>query len=159
MKSASHARFAALPFALAAAFPAASNAQTSESTSLEAVTVTDEPGFTGQNSVKQLYNGLEISNAGGVVSFPFDPWNFERIEALSSTGPLGNGFSYRFDLSHRRSDNWVDRGESESLAVAGALRFDASDRLNFTCARTTASRTRCSTWARRCSTARPCLAR
>lgn len=248
MKSASHARFAALPFALAAAFPAASYAQTSESASLEAVTVTDERGiatplvqrstagsrlgltpletpasiatvsgelirelgtdslidaktlapgltsanspgnggnllnargFTGQNSVKQLYNGLEISNAGGVVSFPFDPWNVERIEALygpasvlygagaiggavnvvakqpnttksshevelgfgsnnsrhealSSTGPLGNGFSYRFDLSHRRSDNWVDRGDSESLAVSGALRFDASDRLNFT---------------------------
>lgn len=39
-------------------------------------------GFTGQNSVKQLYNGLEIFNAGGVVSFPFDPWNVDRVEAL-----------------------------------------------------------------------------
>jgi len=39
-------------------------------------------GFTGQNSVKQLYNGLEMFNAGGVVSFPFDPWNVERVEAL-----------------------------------------------------------------------------
>ncbi|MEG1456299.1 MAG: Plug domain-containing protein, partial [Comamonas sp.] len=39
-------------------------------------------GFTGVNSVKQLYNGLELANAGGVVSFPFDPWNVERIEAL-----------------------------------------------------------------------------
>ena len=40
-------------------------------------------GFSGQNSVKQLYRGLEISNAGGVVSFAFDPWNVERIETLS----------------------------------------------------------------------------
>ena len=39
-------------------------------------------GFTGQNSVKQLFNGMEIYNAGGVVSFPFDPWNVERIGVL-----------------------------------------------------------------------------
>lgn len=136
-------------------------------------------GFAGQNSVKQLYNGLEIYNAGGVVSFPFDPWNIERIEvlsgpasvlygtgaiggavnvvsrqpdplqsrhevalgagrynslhqAVSSTGPLGKGFSYRFDLSHRSSNNWVPRGESASLALSAALRFDASERLRFT---------------------------
>lgn len=135
-------------------------------------------GFTGTNSVKQLYNGLELNNAGGVVSFPFDPWNVERIEALygpasvlygagaiggavnvvskrpdpkkssheiglgfgsdngrheaiSSTGPLGGGFSYRFDLSHRSSDNWVERGKSDTLAASAALRFDASPDLNF----------------------------
>ncbi|MEQ1758527.1 MAG: TonB-dependent receptor [Vicinamibacterales bacterium] len=39
-------------------------------------------GFTGQNSVKSLFNGMEIYNAGGVVSFPFDPWNVERIGVL-----------------------------------------------------------------------------
>lgn len=135
-------------------------------------------GFTGVNSVKQLYNGLELSNAGGVVSFPFDPWNVERIEALygpasvlygagsiggavnvvskrphptqsshevglgigsdnsrhealSSTGPLGHGFSYRVDLSHRSSDNWVDRGESDTLAGSASLRYDLSPQLNF----------------------------
>lgn len=135
-------------------------------------------GFTGVNSVKQLYNGLELSNAGGVVSFPFDPWNVERIEALygpasvlygagsiggavnvvskrpnptqssheiglgvgsdnswheaiSSTGPLGNGFSYRIDLSHRSSDNWVDRGQSDTLAASASLRYDLSPQLNF----------------------------
>ncbi|WP_175541742.1 TonB-dependent siderophore receptor [Polaromonas sp. YR568] len=135
-------------------------------------------GFTGVNSVKQLYNGLELSNAGGVVSFPFDPWNVERIEALygpasvlygagsiggavnvvskrpnptqssheiglgigsdnswheaiSSTGPLGNGFSYRVDLSHRSSDNWVDRGQSDTLAASASLRYDLSPQLNF----------------------------
>jgi len=135
-------------------------------------------GFTGVNSVKQLYNGLELSNAGGVVSFPFDPWNVERIEALygpasvlygagaiggavnvvskrpnptesshevglgvggdnswhralSSTGPLGQGFSYRVDLSQRSSDNWVDRGESDTLAGSASLRYDLSPQLNF----------------------------
>lgn len=135
-------------------------------------------GFTGVNSVKQLYNGLELANAGGVVSFPFDPWNVERIEALygpasvlygagaiggavnvvskrpdpkqaaheiglgrgsdnswhqalGSTGPLGNGFSYRFDLSRRTSDNWVERGESKTLAASASLRYDLSPQLNF----------------------------
>jgi len=135
-------------------------------------------GFTGVNSVKQLYNGLELSNAGGVVSFPFDPWNVERIEALygpasvlygagaiggavnvvskrphptesshevglgvggdnswhralSSTGPLGQGFSYRVDLSQRSSDNWVDRAESDTLAGSASLRYDLSPQLNF----------------------------
>lgn len=249
MRTAFPARVAALPLALAAAFPAASSfAQTATGATLKAVTVTDERGvatpmvqpstagsrlaltpfetpasvstvsgeliralgtdtlidaktlapgmtsanspgnggnllnargFSGQNSVKQLYNGLEISNAGGVVSFPFDPWNVERIEvlsgpasvlygagaiggavnvvarqpdtqraqhavqlgfgsdnarhqALSSTGPLGHGFSYRFDLSRRTADNWVERGDSDSLALAAALRYDASERLNVT---------------------------
>lgn len=135
-------------------------------------------GFSGQNSVKQLYNGLEIFNAGGVVSFPFDPWNVERVEALygpasvlygtgaiggavnvvskkpdpnrashevalglgsfgarhqalGSTGPLADGWSYRVDLSHRSADNWVDRTPSDSLAGAAALRYDASARLSF----------------------------
>ena len=135
-------------------------------------------GFTGVNSVKQLYNGLELSNAGGVVSFPFDPWNVERIEALygpasvlygagaiggavnvvskrphptesshevglgvggdnswhralSSTGPLGQGLSYRVDLSQRSSDNWVDRAESDTLAGSASLRYDLSPQLNF----------------------------
>ncbi len=135
-------------------------------------------GFTGTNSVKQLYNGLELNNAGGVVSFPFDPWNVEHIEALygpasvlygagaiggavnvvskrpdptqsfheiglamgsdnswhqaiSSTGPLGHGFSYRVDWSHRSSDNWVDRGQSDTLAGSASLRYDLSPQLNF----------------------------
>ncbi len=39
-------------------------------------------GFYGINSVKQTYNGLEIYNGGGVVSFPFDPWSVERVETL-----------------------------------------------------------------------------
>jgi len=45
-------------------------------------------GFYGENSVKQLYNGTEIYNAGGVVSFPFDPWNIDHIEVLSGPGSV-----------------------------------------------------------------------
>ena len=140
-------------------------------------------GFTGQNSVKQLYNGLEIFNAGGVVSFPFDPWNVDRVEALygpasvlygtgaiggavnvvpkrpdpkvartevqlgfgsfgakqqaiGSTGPLGgadsgSGLSYRFDLSNRSADNWVERSNSSSTAASAVLRYDVNSRLRF----------------------------
>ncbi len=138
-------------------------------------------GFSGQNSVKQLYRGLEISNAGGVVSFPFDPWNVERIEtlagpasvlygagaiggavnvvplaprpdrfegraalgagsfkslhqAVSLTGPLREGLGFRIDASHRSSDGWIDRGESDTVAVSAALRWEASERLRLTAA-------------------------
>jgi iron complex outermembrane receptor protein len=136
-------------------------------------------GFTGQNSVKQLFNGMEIYNAGGVVSFPFDPWNVDHIgvlygpasvlygtgaiggavnvvprrpdpaqrrnevalgagrfgtyhEAIDSTGPLTDRVSYRFDASVYNSQHWVERGESNSQAVSGSLRFDATKNLRFT---------------------------
>jgi iron complex outermembrane recepter protein len=136
-------------------------------------------GFTGTNSVKQLFNGMEIYNAGGVVSFPFDPWNVDHIgvlygpasvlygsgaiggainvvprrpdpgqrrnevafsagrfgtyhEAIDSTGPLSDRVSYRFDASNYSSQHWVERGESNSLAISGSLRFDASKNLRFT---------------------------
>jgi len=136
-------------------------------------------GFTGQNSVKQLFNGMEIYNAGGVVSFPFDPWNVDHIGVLSgpasvlygsgaiggavnvvarrpeprarrhealveagsfstyrlavdTTGPISDRVSYRFDLSSINSGHWVERGQSDSLAISGSVRFDASPTLRFT---------------------------
>jgi iron complex outermembrane receptor protein len=138
-------------------------------------------GFSGQNSVKQLYRGLEISNAGGVVSYPFDSWNVERIEtlagpasalygagaiggavnvvpmapslvrfegraalgfgaleslhqAVSLTGPLQGGLGFRLDASRRSSEGFVDRGESDTVAVSAALRWDADERLRLTAA-------------------------
>jgi len=42
-------------------------------------------GFYGQNSITQLYDGMQLFNAGGVVTFPFDPWNIDRIEVLSGS--------------------------------------------------------------------------
>jgi iron complex outermembrane receptor protein len=136
-------------------------------------------GFTGTNSVKQLFNGMEIYNAGGVVSFPFDPWNVDHIgvlygpasvlygsgaiggavnvvprrpdpaqrrnevvfaagrfgsyhAAIDSTGPLSGRVSYRFDASQYTSKHWVERGESNSLALSGSIRFDATSNLRFT---------------------------
>lgn len=136
-------------------------------------------GFTGQNSVKQLFNGMEIYNAGGVVSFPFDPWSVDRIDtlygpasvlygsgaiggavnvvskrpdprtrrhdialsigsfgtyhaAVGSTGPIDERLSYRVDVSQYVSDHWVERGDSNSLAFSGSVRYDVSERLRFT---------------------------
>jgi iron complex outermembrane receptor protein len=39
-------------------------------------------GFFGANSVAELFNGVQLFNAGGVVTYPFDPWNVDRIEML-----------------------------------------------------------------------------
>ena len=136
-------------------------------------------GFTGTNSVKQLFNGMEIYNAGGVVSFPFDPWSVDHIgvlagpasvlygtgaiggavnvvprrpdpathrrevqlgvgrfgqfhEAIDLTGPLNDRVSYRFDASVYNFNHWVERGESNSQAISGSVRFDATPKLRFT---------------------------
>ncbi|MGE8498546.1 MAG: TonB-dependent receptor [Pseudomonas sp.] len=55
-----------------------------------------------------------------------------RQAALDSGGSLADGLSYRFNLNQQASNGWVDRGESESLALSAALRWDASDDLSFT---------------------------
>jgi iron complex outermembrane receptor protein len=136
-------------------------------------------GFTGANSVKQLYNGMEIYNGGNVVAFPFDPWNVDFVgvlsgpasvlygtgaiggavnvvprrpdpalrrneiqlgigrfgtyhEAIDSTGPLSSRVSYRVDASLYNSNHWVQGGESNSQAVSGSVRFDATKNLRFT---------------------------
>lgn len=40
-------------------------------------------GFTGVDSVKQLYDGTQLSIGAGTSTFPFDTWNVDRIEVLS----------------------------------------------------------------------------
>jgi len=45
-------------------------------------------------------------------------------------GPLSETISFRADGSYRQSDGYVDRGQSNSLALSGALRFAPSS--NFT---------------------------
>lgn len=47
-------------------------------------------------------------------------------------GPIGERLSYRVDASYRRSDGYVDRGHSDSLALSGTLRWATTDRLTFT---------------------------
>ncbi|MCW2293556.1 iron complex outermembrane receptor protein [Pseudomonas sp. BIGb0408] len=55
-----------------------------------------------------------------------------RQAALDSGGSLNDALSYRFTLNQQASNGWVDRGDSESLALSAALRWDASDDLSFT---------------------------
>ena len=54
--------------------------------------------------------------------------------AFGSGGALDDRWSYRLDLSHRRGDGYVERGDWDSTAVAGALRLDVNARLNLTLA-------------------------
>ena len=49
--------------------------------------------------------------------------------AVDLTGPLNEDWAYRFDVSYNQADNWVDRGDSDSLAIAGTLQWDVSDTL------------------------------
>lgn len=52
--------------------------------------------------------------------------------ALGSGGPLGARVSYRADVSYNTTDGWVDRGDSDSLAVSAAVRMDVSRTLQLT---------------------------
>ena len=130
-------------------------------------------GFTGVDSIVQLYDGMQLWVAQGTVTFPFDAAMADRIEILAgpssvlygtgaiggavnvvprkpnrsgfannvrvaagsdntyrgvfgSGGPLGSRMSYRFDASGLTTDGWVDRGDADTTALAGALRFDAT---------------------------------
>lgn len=54
--------------------------------------------------------------------------------AVDVTGPLGEDWAYRFDVSYNQADNWVDRADSDSLAIAGTLQWDVSDTLRLSLA-------------------------
>lgn len=47
-------------------------------------------------------------------------------------GPLSDMFAFRADVSYRESDGFVDRGESENLAISGALEFAPTDDFTLT---------------------------
>jgi iron complex outermembrane receptor protein len=47
--------------------------------------------------------------------------------AVDLTGPITENLAYRLDASGNRSDGWVARGDSESIAVAGTLEWNVSD--------------------------------
>ena len=78
---------------------------------------------------------------GGVVnviakSANFNRWeldglasygSFETIQLSAGAGiPLSKQFAIRADASYRQSDGYVDRGESQSLALSGAIEFRPS---------------------------------
>jgi iron complex outermembrane receptor protein len=58
-------------------------------------------------------------------------FNTKRI-GLDTTGPLSERLQYRFDASYNESDGYVDRGDSDGMVLSGALRFEATDTLDFT---------------------------
>ena len=55
-----------------------------------------------------------------------------RQVAFGSGGAINDMLSYRFDISHRKTDGFMVRGEAESLAVGAAVRLDVSPQLQFT---------------------------
>lgn len=57
-----------------------------------------------------------------------DTWHL----AAGIGGPVASRLSYRFDASYRHSKGYVDRGRSQSLALSGALRFEATETLALT---------------------------
>lgn len=68
------------------------------------------------------------ASSEGRVAFGSDA---TRRLAFGATGPVTSGLAYRFDISHNQSDGWVDDGHSKSLAVSGALRWQATENLTF----------------------------
>lgn len=52
--------------------------------------------------------------------------------ALDSTGPLADNLLYRLDVSRNSSDGYVQRGESDSTSITGALQYIVSDELSLT---------------------------
>jgi iron complex outermembrane recepter protein len=50
-------------------------------------------GFSGVNSVMQLFDGQQLFVGAGTVTFPFDPWTVDRIEVLGGPSSVlyGNG--------------------------------------------------------------------
>ncbi|MNG83601.1 Ferrichrome-iron receptor precursor [compost metagenome] len=55
-----------------------------------------------------------------------------RQMAVDSGGSLTDTLSYRLNLNQQASNGWVDRGQSESLALSGSLRWQPSDDLSVT---------------------------
>ncbi|WP_375195212.1 TonB-dependent receptor [Sphingobium sp.] len=133
-------------------------------------------GFTGQNSVMTLYDGMRMYN--NTLTFPADPWMAQSVEILrgpasvlygegaiggavnvvrkqpgdetqvsgrfgvasfdsfnvaaGAGGPIRQGITYRADASFRRSEGWMDRGDSDALALAGAIRLKPSSDVSVT---------------------------
>ncbi|MEK1942362.1 MAG: TonB-dependent receptor [Pseudomonas sp.] len=57
-----------------------------------------------------------------------------RQTALDSGGSLSDSLSYRFNLNQQASNGWIDRGDSESVAISAALRWQPNDDVSVTLA-------------------------
>jgi iron complex outermembrane recepter protein len=52
--------------------------------------------------------------------------------AVDFNSPIGSTMAYRVDASYRQADNWVDRGDSDSLAVAASFLWQPLEDLSLT---------------------------
>ena len=133
-------------------------------------------GFTGQNSVMTLYDGMRMYN--NTLTFPADPWMAQSVEILrgpasvlygegaiggavnvvrkqpsdemqvngrfgvasydsfnigvGAGGPVTDGVAFRADASFRRSEGWMERGDADAVALAGAIRLKPAANLSIT---------------------------
>ncbi|MCE7796182.1 TonB-dependent receptor [Sphingobium sufflavum] len=98
-------------------------------------------GFYGVNSITQTYDGMQLYNAGGVITFPFDPWNVERVEilygpasVLYGAGAIGgavNVVSKKPDTQNSRMQSQFSLGSWNSVRVAADVTGPLSDRIAY----------------------------
>ncbi len=85
-------------------------------------------GFTGHNSVMQLYDGTRLYVGSGTVTFPFDTWSAERIEVLRGPasvlygeGAIGGVINV---VPKKPTDYFTGEGEV-AIGTDGMRRFGA----------------------------------
>ena len=84
---------------------------------------------------------------GGVVNIvprkpnPFSYENSARVAfgsdntwrgAFDTAGPINTQTSYRLDVSHNRSDGWMDRGDTQSTALSASIRRQVTGAFSLT---------------------------
>lgn len=52
--------------------------------------------------------------------------------AIDFNSQINDTMAYRLDASYRQADNWVDRGDSDSLALSGSVLWQPTDNLSIT---------------------------
>ncbi len=55
-----------------------------------------------------------------------------RRFGLGSGGAINDRVAYRVDLSHDKTNGWIDHGDAENVTFSGALLFDVTDDLEMT---------------------------
>jgi iron complex outermembrane receptor protein len=80
------------------------------------------------NVIPRRPNRFTTENAARVA---FGSNNTLRA-AFGRGGPVNTRTAYRVDISHNRSDGWVERGESNATAVSASVALAATPRLDVT---------------------------
>jgi iron complex outermembrane recepter protein len=80
------------------------------------------------NVIPRKPNRMAFEHSARVTAGSNNTWR----AALDTTGPINSRMAYRLDLSHIRSDGWVDRGESRSNALSASLAVEIRPDLHLT---------------------------